>query len=68
MSSGTSWEMPSNGPQEPEPKPSRRDLYEMADAIAVDLAVEHPDWCAVARDTEELARHLQERCRASREG
>ena len=65
MSSGTSWGMSSEGPQEP--KPTRRDLYEMADAVAVDLAVEQPDWCAVAHDAEELTRHLQERCRVSRE-
>src|ERR1044072_5676411 len=60
MSSGTSWGMPSEGPQEP--KPTRRDLYEMADSIAVDLAVEEPDWYSVARGVAALARFLRECC------
>jgi hypothetical protein len=58
--------MPSDGT--PEPELNRRDLYDLADAIAVDLAVEEPDWCRIADEAARLARQLQDRCQTSRGG
>ncbi len=58
--------MPSDGT--PDPELSRRDLYELADSIAVDLAVEEPDWCRIADEAARLARHVRDRCNASEDG
>jgi hypothetical protein len=51
-------EKPSDGDAEP----TRRDLYELADQIAVDLAVAEPDWCRIAQDARKLADETERKC------
>lgn len=37
-------------------------LYDLAEALAADIAVLAPDWCQIAQNAQELAAGAQRRC------